>query len=38
MREAYDQAVEGWSKAMEEMVAGEEFASASASSSSATWR
>ena len=29
MREAYDQAVEGWSKAMEQMVAGEEFASAS---------
>ena len=28
MREAYDQAVEGWSKAMEQMVAGE-FASAS---------
>lgn len=29
MREAYDQAVQGWSKAMEEMVAGEEFAAAS---------
>jgi polyhydroxyalkanoic acid synthase PhaR subunit len=29
LREAYDQAVEGWSKAMEQMVAGEEFASAS---------
>ena len=29
MREAYEQAVEGWSKAMEEMVASEEFASAS---------
>jgi polyhydroxyalkanoic acid synthase PhaR subunit len=29
MREAYEQAVEGWSKAMEEMVASEEFASVS---------
>jgi polyhydroxyalkanoic acid synthase PhaR subunit len=29
MREAYGQAVEGWSKAMEQMVASEEFASAS---------
>ncbi len=29
MREAYDQAVEGWSKAMEQMVASEEFATAS---------
>jgi polyhydroxyalkanoic acid synthase PhaR subunit len=29
MREAYEQAVEGWSKAMEQMVASEEFASAS---------
>jgi polyhydroxyalkanoic acid synthase PhaR subunit len=29
MREAYEQVVEGWSKAMEQMVASEEFASAS---------
>jgi polyhydroxyalkanoic acid synthase PhaR subunit len=29
MRQAYDQALEGWSKAMEQMVASEEFASAS---------
>jgi polyhydroxyalkanoic acid synthase PhaR subunit len=29
MREAYDQAVAGWSRAMEQMVASEEFASAS---------
>jgi polyhydroxyalkanoic acid synthase PhaR subunit len=29
MRQAYDQAVEGWSKAMEQMVSSEEFASAS---------
>jgi polyhydroxyalkanoic acid synthase PhaR subunit len=29
MREVYDQAVQGWSKAMEDMVAGEEFAAAS---------
>jgi len=29
MREAYDQAFEGWSKTMQDMVASEEFASAS---------
>jgi polyhydroxyalkanoic acid synthase PhaR subunit len=29
MREAYDQAMRGWSKAMEEAVAGDEFAEAS---------
>jgi polyhydroxyalkanoic acid synthase PhaR subunit len=29
MREAYDQAVEGWSRAMEQMVASEEFATTS---------
>ena len=29
MREAYEQAVQGWSMAMEEMVGGEEFAGAS---------
>jgi polyhydroxyalkanoic acid synthase PhaR subunit len=29
MREAYDQAVESWSKAMEQMVASEQFASTS---------
>jgi polyhydroxyalkanoic acid synthase PhaR subunit len=29
MREAYDQAVEGWSRAMEQMVASEQFAATS---------